>query len=101
MCFIAPDRHEPHRYWVVRDSDSRLYHEVYDDQNEGEEGDLSQLEPDAFADQCHDLSSSGSEDSGSSSDSGSDGDSEGSDDLRDVESSLTREMQRDRDMLWE
>jgi hypothetical protein len=48
--FLAPDIDRPGYHWVVRHSGSRLWHERYDDVDDGEEGDLRVLEPDAFED---------------------------------------------------
>ena len=48
VSFIAPDMTEPDHYWVVRDSNKRLWHEYYGDNGDGEEGNLRLLEPDAF-----------------------------------------------------
>jgi hypothetical protein len=102
VCFIAADRHEADRYWVVRDSDSHLYHEVYAEQGTGEEGELELLEPNTFADiaeeehdeQASSSSSSGSED-GEADESGNE--SELSEDLALVQPSLAAEIARDRD----
>ena len=100
MCFIAPDRHDKDRYWVVRDAGSRLHHEVYDANGDGEEGDIKLLEPDAFATQQADASSSSSEDS---SDAGSDTDSEVSDNLGEVDETAARAIDNDNNMdfLWQ
>jgi hypothetical protein len=48
--FLAPDIDRPGYHWVVRPSGTRLWHERYSDVDDGEEGDLSKLEPDAFED---------------------------------------------------
>ena len=74
VSFIAPDMTEPGHYWVVRDSDRRLWHEHYGDNGDGEEGNLKLLEPDAFV--CEE-SSDEDETTSSSSDSGSYESSEG------------------------
>ena len=105
VCFIAPDRHDLNKLWVVRDSDTRLYHEVYADQGDGEEGDVKLLEPDAFAPSTSaaaDDSDNSSTSEGSDGDSSSTGDSEESDDLEDVDPNLAREIARDRGaFLWQ
>ena len=104
VCFIAPDRHDLNRHWVVRDSDTRLYHEVYAEQGDGEEGDVKLLEPDAFAARpaaAASDSDSFSSSAGSDGESSSSGDSEESDELEDVDPTLARELARDRGFLWE
>lgn len=73
VSFIAPDMTEPDHYWVVRDSNKRLWHEYYGDNGDGEEGNLRLLEPDAFV--CEE--SSDEDDTTSSSDSESYESSEG------------------------
>ena len=101
---VNGDRHEHNQHWVVRDSDTRLYHEVYAEQGDGEEGDVRLLEPDAFAPSSAaavDDSDSSSTSGGSDGDSSSSGDSEESDDLADVDPTLARELARDRGFLWE
>ena len=99
--FIAADRHDADRYWVVRDSDSRLFHEVYADQGTGEEGELELLEPNAFADIEEDEDAQTNSNPNTSSDDDdvdSSGDeSEESDDLAQVQPSLAAEIARDRD----
>ena len=98
MCFIAPDRHDKDRYWVVRDADSRLHHEVYGENGDGEEGDIKLLEPDAFASQQTDEPSSSSE---GSSGAGSDSDSEDSDNLGELDETMARAIENDASFLYQ
>ena len=102
VCFIAADRHDADRYWVVRDSDSRLYHQVYKEQGTGEEGELELLEPNAFADieedELDEQTTGASSSGGDESDADASGnESEQSDDLALVQPSLAAEIARDRD----
>lgn len=46
--FVAPDSCNPGYFWAVLNTGNMLWHERYADTDEGEEGDLLRLEPDAF-----------------------------------------------------
>jgi hypothetical protein len=77
--FVAPDSVTEGCHWAVLNSGTMLWHERYQDVDDGEEGSLSTLEPDAFAQNSdsdsHSDSHSGSEsdkESGSESDPDSD-----------------------------
>jgi hypothetical protein len=46
--FVAPDSVTPGCHWAVMNSGRMIWHERYEEVDDGDEGELSKLEPDAF-----------------------------------------------------